>query len=41
MRLEAGADERKEEEDGEGKVIPLEWQAAYDMLPWTAFPKRG
>ncbi|KAL3776236.1 hypothetical protein HJC23_011733 [Cyclotella cryptica] len=22
------------------KVIPLEWQTAYDMRPWTAFPER-
>lgn len=40
MALEAGADEKKEE-DAERKVIPLEWQAAYDMRPWTAFPERG
>lgn len=42
MALEAGADEKKEE-DGEtnNQVIPLEWQAAYDMRPWTAFPERG
>lgn len=40
MRLEAGADEKKEE-DGEGKVIPLEWQAAHDKRAWTAFPERG
>ncbi|KAL7531680.1 hypothetical protein ACHAXR_004172, partial [Thalassiosira sp. AJA248-18] len=40
MALEAGADEKKEE-DGEKKVVPLEWQAAYDMRPWTAFPERG
>mmetsp|Transcript_1325 Transcript_1325/g.2850 ORF Transcript_1325/g.2850 Transcript_1325/m.2850 type:complete len:655 (-) Transcript_1325:174-2138(-) len=40
MALEAGADEKKEE-DITKKVIPLEWQAAYDMRPWTAFPERG
>ena len=42
MALEAGADEKKEE-DGETTkvVVPLEWQAAYDMRPWTAFPERG
>lgn len=22
------------------KVVPLEWQTAYDMRPWTAFPER-
>lgn len=37
--LEAGADEKKEA-DAEHKVVPLEWQAAYDMRPWTAFPER-
>eukprot|EP00571_Detonula_confervacea_P012771 CAMPEP_0172300094 /NCGR_PEP_ID=MMETSP1058-20130122/2273_1 /TAXON_ID=83371 /ORGANISM="Detonula confervacea, Strain CCMP 353" /LENGTH=629 /DNA_ID=CAMNT_0013009785 /DNA_START=6 /DNA_END=1895 /DNA_ORIENTATION=+ len=40
MALEAGADEKKEE-DQERNVIPLEWQIAYDMRPWTAFPERG
>ena len=40
MALEAGADEKKEE-DVEKKIVPLEWQAAYDMRPWTAYPERG
>lgn len=31
-----GTDEKKEE-----KEVPLEWQTAYDMRPWTAFPERG
>jgi len=30
-------DEKKDEEK---KKIPLEWQTAYDMRPWTAFPER-
>ena len=30
MKMEAGEDEKKEE-DAEKKVIPLEWQIAYDM----------
>lgn len=37
---EAGNDEKKEG-DEKRKVIPLEWQTAYDMRPWTAFPERG
>jgi predicted aldo/keto reductase-like oxidoreductase len=42
MFLEAGVDEeKKEEDDGERMLIPLEWQVAYDMRPWTAFPERG
>ena len=49
MSLEAGPadddddDENKKENEGGGgaRVIPLEWQAAYDMRPWTAFPERG
>lgn len=42
MSLEAGVDdEKKEEDDGERMMIPLEWQVAYDMRPWTAFPERG
>lgn len=28
--------EKKEEED-----IPIDWQTAYDMRPWTAYPERG
>ena len=40
MPLEAGAEDEKKDEDGKGNVIPLEWQAAYDMRPWTAFPER-
>eukprot|EP00581_Thalassiosira_minuscula_P012620 CAMPEP_0183732296 /NCGR_PEP_ID=MMETSP0737-20130205/38101_1 /TAXON_ID=385413 /ORGANISM="Thalassiosira miniscula, Strain CCMP1093" /LENGTH=654 /DNA_ID=CAMNT_0025965273 /DNA_START=28 /DNA_END=1992 /DNA_ORIENTATION=+ len=39
MMLEAGVDEKKEN-DVEKKAVPLEWQAAYDMRPWTAFPER-
>ena len=39
MAKEAGADEKKEEE-AETNVVPLEWQIAYDMRPWTAFPER-
>mmetsp|Transcript_18676 Transcript_18676/g.37087 ORF Transcript_18676/g.37087 Transcript_18676/m.37087 type:complete len:640 (-) Transcript_18676:54-1973(-) len=35
--MEAGADEKKE---CDAKIIPLEWQCAYDMRPWTAFPER-
>lgn len=33
-------DEKKEEEPKKNE-IPLEWQIAYDMRPWTAFPERG
>ena len=33
--------EKKEGESGEEKKkVPLEWQTAYDMRPWTAFPER-
>ncbi len=35
--MEARADEKKE---CDAKIIPLEWQCAYDMRPWTAFPER-
>lgn len=28
--------EKKEEED-----MPIDWQTAYDMRPWTAYPERG
>lgn len=38
-KKEAGSDEEKKDDNGK-KVIPLEWQAAYDMRPWTAFPER-
>lgn len=31
-------DEKKETEEGE--LVPLEWQTAYDMRPWCAFPER-
>jgi len=27
--------------DNAGKPVPLEWETAYDMRPWTAFPERG
>lgn len=40
MALETGTDEKKEE-DVEKVKVPLEWQQAYDMRPWTAFPERG
>ena len=37
-------DEKKETDDvGEEdavSAVPLEWQTAYDMRPWTAFPER-
>lgn len=41
MALEACADEKKEDDGEAMKVIPLEWQTAYDMRPWTAFPERN
>ena len=27
--------------DKSGVTIPTEWQTAYDMRPWAAFPERG
>ena len=32
-----GKDEKKECNEN---ITPLEWQTAYDMRPWTAFPER-
>jgi predicted aldo/keto reductase-like oxidoreductase len=31
----------KKEEGEEQKTIPMEWEAAYDMRPWIAFPERS
>ena len=28
-----------EEEEKTDNVIPLDWKAAYDLRPWTAFPE--
>jgi hypothetical protein len=36
-----GSDEKKEGDETTRKVNPLEWQTAYDMRPWTAFPERN
>ena len=34
-------EEKKEADEGdEATIIPLEYQTAYDMRPWTAFPER-
>ena len=40
MPLEARAEDENKDKDRTRSVIPLEWQAAYDMRPWTAFPER-
>ena len=32
----SNASETQEEEE-----VPIDWQTAYDMRPWTAFPERG
>ena len=33
-------DEGEKKEEKEEESIPLEWETAYDMRPWTAFPER-
>ena len=32
---------KKDENDSEKLDVPYEWEAAFDMRPWTAFPERG
>jgi hypothetical protein len=34
------ASEDKKTDEKTRKRIPLEWEVAYDMRPWTAFPER-